>query len=143
MYNQVHKFFYLSSIILLLSTIAIVGCKSNHEEKNEETTVVEDQQPSEWKVFKENAEQSINRNDEKIKVLEERISKSSTPNLDKVRQKRIDGLKEENARLRNKIVEYKEDEVKSNYEEFKANLQKELDSLEMSLNDFGDKFDSK
>ncbi len=138
MYSQINRMLYVSAIIFFSSAWVFVGCTSKEDkakEETQETVVVTTDSPSEWTVYRENAERTIAANEERIKTLKERIAKSNTPNLDKLRAKRIDELQEQNARLRARITEYKVDETKSDWEQFKADVQKELDDIEASLKD--------
>lgn len=137
MYNQINRVLYLGAIVTLLSTSLFVSCQ-NKTEKQDEVTVetVETTPPkSDWQMFREDAEKSIANNDERIKELREKIRKSDTPNLDKLRQKRIDALQEENTNLRSKIVEYKVDEANSNWEQFKMEVKEELDKINKEFDD--------
>ena len=56
-------------------------------------------------------------------------------NLDKLREKRIDELQEENAELRTKIAVYNNAQTKTDWETFKADFKKDLDALVESLDD--------
>lgn len=137
MYDQINRVLYLGAIVTLLSTSLFVSCQ-NKTEANDDAVVetVETTAPkSDWEMFKEDAEKSIENNDVRIKELKEKISKSDTPNLDKLRQKRIDALQEENTNLRAKIVEYKVDEANSNWEEFKIEVKDELDKISKEFDD--------
>lgn len=135
MYNQINKVLYLGAIISLLTTSLFVSCQSKAE-KHEDEVVVETTAPkSDWEMFKEDAEKTIANNDERINELKEKINKSATPNLDKLRQKRIDALQEQNSNLRAKIVEYKVDEANSNWEQFKAEVKEELDKINKEFDD--------
>lgn len=139
MYNQFNKTLYASAIVFLLSVSLFVACNSkaeNAEETTELAVETETAMPSsEWQQFKEIAEKTITNNDERIKELRGKISKSATPNLDKLRQNRIEALQEQNTNLRSKIVEYKVDEATSNWEEFKAEVKEELDKISKEFDD--------
>ncbi len=148
MYNQVNKTLYISALVFLLSASLFVACKSAEEKAAEEsttettatadaatevTTVTTETTPSEWLPFKESATLTITNNKERIKVLKERIIKSNTPNLDKLRQKRIDALEDRNTALYTKIMDHKVENVTISQVQFIAELQKELDEMEKEL----------
>ena len=145
MYNQLNKTLYLSALIFLLSASVFVACQSKEEKATEEANEVTEEAKenstvttvttvtSDWQPFKESAEKTITNNDERIKMLKEKIKKSNTPNLDKLRQKRINELEDRNTALRGKIMEYKEGDIKTTLAQFKADIQKELDDMEVAL----------
>lgn len=150
MYNQLNKTLYLSAIIFLLSASVFVACQSKQEKMDEATTeeankAIEDAKENstettvvtttttEWQTYRESANATITNNQERIKMLKEKIKTSNTPNLDKLRQKRIDELEDRNTALRGKIMEYKEDDVTITLAQFKADIQKELDDMEKAL----------
>ncbi|MBK9793123.1 MAG: hypothetical protein IPP60_08475 [Sphingobacteriales bacterium] len=147
MYNQFNKTLYASAIVFLLSASIFVACKSSEEKAaaddagvtTETTTATTETTPSGWQPYKESAQASIVNNLERIKVLKEKIKTSNTPNLDKLRQKRINELEDRNTALRAKIMDYKEDNVTTNLEQFKADIQKELDDMEKALKELDDK----
>ena len=147
MYNQFNKTLYASAIVFLLSASIFVACKSSEEKAaaddagvtTETTTATTETTPSGWQPYKESAQASIVNNLERIKMLKEKIKASNTPNLDKLRQKRINELEDRNTALRAKIMDYKEDNVTTNLEQFKADIQKELDDMEKALKELDDK----
>ena len=133
MYNQFNKTLFISAIVFLLSASLFVACKSAEEKAAEETTTTTETTPSEWLPFKESATLTINNNQERIKALKEKIKKSNTPNLDKLRQKRIDALEDRNTALHTKIMDHKVENVTISQVQFIAELQKELDEMEKEL----------
>ena len=137
MYNQINKVLYLGAIIALLSTSLFVSCQSKTDKQNEEVTeqTTSESKTSDWTMFKDGAEKTIASNDERIKVLKEKINKPGTPNLDKLRQNRIDALQEENTNLRSKILEYKADEANSDWQKFKLDVQQQLDKISQEFDD--------
>lgn len=156
MYNQLNKTLYASAIVFLLSASLFVACKSSEEkaaaddaEVTTETTTTTTTEttpstttetvPSRWQPYKESAQASIANNQERIKVLKEKIKTSNTPNLDKLRAKRINELEDRNTALRAKIMDYKEDGVVATLEQFKADIQKELDDMEKALKEIDNK----
>lgn len=145
MYNQLNKTLYISAIIFLLSASAFVACQSKEEKAVEEAAEaiseinVETNTSSDWKSYKESADATITNNQERIKTLRERIQKSNTPNLDKLREKRINELQDRNTVLRAKVIEYKEEDTSINLAQLKADIQKELDDLEKALKELDEK----
>ncbi len=145
MYNQVNQTLYLGALIFLLSTSVFVACQSKEEKAIEEASEaiseinVETTTSSDWKSYKESANASIENNQERIKTLKERIKASNTPNLDKLREKRINELQDRNTALRAKIMEYKEEDTSINLAQLKADIQKELDDLEKALKELDEK----
>jgi hypothetical protein len=148
MYNQFNKTLFISAIVFLLSASLFVACKSADEKSADETaetttvptdvttevtTTTTETTPSEWLPFKESATLTINNNQERIKALKEKIKKSNTPNLDKLRQKRIDALEDRNTALHTKIMDHKVENVTISQVQFIAELQKELDEMEKEL----------
>lgn len=149
MYNQLNKTLYISAIIFLLSASVFVACQSKQEKMDEataeateaaanasenstETTVVTTT-TTEWQTYRESANATIENNQERIKTIREKIQKSNTPNLDKLREKRINELQDRNTALLAKIMEYKEDDVTVTLVDFKADIQKELNDMEKAL----------
>lgn len=139
MYNQVNKTLYLSAIIFLLSASVFVACKSKEEKAIEETSEaisdipIETTTSSDWKSYSGSANATIANNNERIKTLRERIKASNTPNIDKLREKRINELQDRNTALRTKIMEYKADDTTIDLAKLRADIQKELDDLEAAL----------
>lgn len=146
MFNQLNKTLYISAIVFLFSASIFVACKSSEEkaaaenaEVITETTTTTETAPAGWQQYKESAEASITNNLERIKVLKEKIKASNTPNLDKLREKRINELEDRNEALRAKIMDYKDDNVVTTLEQFKADVQKELDEIEKALKEMDEK----
>jgi hypothetical protein len=136
-----NKIAYVSAILFLLCASFLIGCESKKEasednmETTKETVLVTEMPSSEWKEYKADAEKSISNNDERIKELKAKIKKPGTPNLDKLREKQINELESRNATLRARIMEFKEDEAHSNWQQFKMDVQKELDEMQKSIDD--------
>lgn len=143
MYYNLNRIFYSGAVIFLLASCVAISCQNKNEEAASDTekTATEvkenatNQPKSEWTVFHEAIERNITANEERIKTLKENIRKPGTPNLDKLRAKRIDELQERNAALRARLGEYKEGVSKTDYEKFKADVQKQLDEMEKELKD--------
>lgn len=135
MYNQIHRIIYLGAIIFLSTTFVFVACqtKENKGEAVTEEVSSVDNTTAEWATFKDNAEKSIANNNEKIRQIREKINKPGTPNIDKIREKRIDELESQNARLSAKVVEYKQNEMESDWEKFKSEVEAELNEMDQAL----------
>ena len=145
-----NKLTYISAILFLLCASILIGCESKKEEAAEdnkeiitettkETVFEADKSSSEWVEYKASAEKSINNNDERIKELKDKISKPGMPNMDKIRQKQIDELERRNTTLRARIMDFKEDDTHSNWQQFKLDVQKELDEMQKSIDDLNKK----
>jgi hypothetical protein len=145
MYNQLNKTLYISAIVFLLSASVFVACKSKEEKAIEETSEaiseipIETTTSSDWKSYKESANATIANNEARIQTLKEKIKASNTPNIDKLRQKRINELEDRNTALRAKIMEYKEENTTIDLAQLKADIQKELDDLEKALKELDEK----
>lgn len=137
MFKHINKTLYVGAIVMLLSASVFVACQSKQEKITEETKEAIDDikttPVSDWQPFKAATEKSIANNEDQIKSLKEKIKKSNTPNLDKLRQTRINALEDRNTALRAKIMEYKEDDVKTSLAQFKEDVQKQLDDMEKDL----------
>ncbi len=142
MYYKTNRLLNLSAIILF-STLLFTSCKSKDSDKEaDETTtttetVVTTNTPADWTTYRESTEKAIAMNEERITTLKEKIKASKTPKLDEFRQKRIDALEERNAHLRTKLTDYKEVNITtaSDWDQFKADVQKELDDMEKDIKD--------
>jgi hypothetical protein len=137
MYNQVNKILFVGAVSILLSVSLFIACQPKQETSEEETTekVVVIDPSSDWMEYKENTSVAIAANEERIKVLKERIVKSGTPNLDKLRQNRIEALQAKNAALRANLADFREESVSATYEQFKADVRQQLDDIEKELED--------
>lgn len=137
MNNQVNRIAYLSAIVLLLSAALFVGCESkqdkNAEEATESATTIEIKQSPDWQAFKTGTSTSITNNDERIKALREKIKASNTPNIDKLREKRINELQDRNTALRARLMEYKDENDVTSLEQFMAEVRQQLDEMEKEL----------
>ena len=157
------KSLYLAVLMTLLST-AFVACKSKNEgdETNESTTTTTEEMVTdsttvsqnavtdvkadakqlsndtivytEWTTFKTESQNMIDRNDKRIKELMDKIKKPGMPNLDKLREKRIEEIKERNAALRAKYMVYTT-QTRAGWEAYKADFKKDLDALNQSIDD--------
>jgi len=141
------KIFKAASVVAL-SVLVFTACKSKEEKIHDDAVdVVTEKYDSiaaenpaastntEWTSFKQNAETAISNNDERIRTLKEKIAKPGMPNLDKLRKQRIEDLEKQNDKLRTKIAEYKADEANANWQQFKADVQQEIDKMNAELKD--------
>lgn len=154
-----NKSLYLAALIALFSTSAFVACKSKMEgTDNTETTTITDSVTitqdavsgvkddarqlandtivySDWSAFKTESEKMIDNNNARIQVLKAKIRKPGMPNLDKLREKRIDEIQERNAALRARVAVYNRTQTKAEWEAYKADFQKDLDALNKSIDE--------
>lgn len=144
--SQTNQVIYLVSMIILCSAWFIVGCNNNTQENKlteEQVIAYQDslRQDSilrmskihEWNTFKASTEIVLSNNQEKIDALRLKIRKSNTPNLDKLRQKRIEELQYENQQIKERLVqlEIKKQEVLLDNEI--AAIKAQLNSIEAKL----------
>lgn len=138
--SQTNQVIYLVSMIVLCSAWFIVGCKNTSEDNKlsaeqviayqdslRQDSILRMSKIQEWNSFKASTEIVLTNNQEKIDALRLKIRKSNTPNLDKLRQKKIDELQAENQQIKEKLVqlEIKKQEVL---------LDNEIDAIRAQLN---------
>lgn len=138
--SQTNQVIYLVSMIVLCSAWFIVGCKNTSEDNKlsaeqviayqdslRQDSILRMSKIQEWNSFKTSTEIVLTNNQEKIDALRLKIRKSNTPNLDKLRQKKIDELQAENQQIKEKLVqlEIKKQEVL---------LDNEIDAIRAQLN---------
>ena len=87
---------------------------------------------AEWKDYKAAVDVRIARNNDRIHDLKIMIKKPGVV-LDAMREKRIDELKERNAKLRSMIADYKNDHT--DWVVFKTDIDKQLDEVSKSLDE--------
>lgn len=91
---------------------------------------------SEWKVFKLETRAKIEKNDLRIAELQARKSESGKA-LDNYYTNRINGLKQNNDDLRNRLDAY--DKNGGDWDKFKREFNRDMDTLGKALEGFGDK----
>lgn len=91
---------------------------------------------SDWKVYKLETRAKIEKNDLRIAELQGRKSESGKA-LDNFYTNRINGLKQNNDDLRNRLDAY--DKNGGDWERFKREFNRDLDTLGKALEGFGDK----
>ena len=142
-----NKSLYIAALVALFSASVFVSCQSKNEEKENVEKALSDVKEdisqivndsivyTDWSTFKSASEKTIDNNNQRIVELKEKVNKPGMKNLDKLREKRIDELQEENAELRTKIAVYNNAQTKTDWETFKADFKKDLDALVESLDD--------
>jgi len=149
------KFKIMKKIIYLLSLSLLIGstmqsCEmTSKEDKAKEATAKaeadakeanlaaeEAAQEQEWIAFKSEAERKIAENDKRISDLKVQLTKPGKI-LDAIYKQRIETLETRNAELRAKIAAY--EATQSDWENFKADFNRDLDSLGKSISDFATK----
>lgn len=138
--NQTNQIIYLASIIILCSAWFFVGCNNS----NSDTKLSAEQQVAyqdsirqdsierivkinEWNSFKAATETVLANNQERIDELRSKIKKWNTPNIDKLRQKKIDAIQAENQQIREKLVQL---EIKKH----EVLLEHEIEAIKAQLN---------
>lgn len=141
--------FLLSASTLLLT---LNSCKTAAEKEADAVTKVENAKEdlsdakketiteaqtqatdAEWKIFKNNAENTIKNNEIRIAALKVKISKSGQK-MGAEYAKRIDAMQTQNEGLKAKIDKY--DKERSNWSAFKTEFGKDMDELGQALSGF-------
>lgn len=130
------------SLSLLVSATMLLSISCNQHTKEEKEKLdkkVEVEIDSiqtaanEWEAYRAKINSKIAENDLKIQEIENNL-KGNKGVIDKVRQNRIDALKEKNQKLREKLDSWTSDYSK--WEEFKKDVDKSMDELDTSVRDF-------
>ena len=87
----------------------------------------------EWKVFKEETNLQIKKNEVRISELKEKM-KSSGKLMDSYYQKRIEKLEQDNQNMQTRLDAYEKEQ--SDWESFKREFNHDMDELGQSLKDF-------
>jgi chromosome segregation ATPase len=137
------KVLFFATAIMLCGTI-ITSCQSKEEkvedakeevqEAKEDLKDAQKELNAEYPTFKTAADEQITANENRIAELRKKINTGGKP-LDGAREKRIQELQDENARLRSKLYGYEQE--RSDWEEFKREFNRDMDELGKSLNDLG------
>lgn len=131
-----------TSLSLLVSAAMLLFIACNHQTKEEKERLDEKVEveidsiqtaASEWEAYRAKINSKIAENDLKIQEIENNL-KGNKGVVDKVRQNRIDALKEKNQKLREKLDSWTSDYSK--WEEFKKEVDKSMDELDASVRDF-------
>jgi chromosome segregation ATPase len=143
------KIIYLLSLSLLIGS-ATQSCEmTSKEDKAKEATAKaeakvqeanvaaeEAAKEQEWVVFKSEAERKIQENEKRINDLRAKLTKPGKM-LDGIYKQRIEAIELKNAELRAKISSY--ESTQSDWENFKADFNRELDAVGKSISDFATK----
>ena len=146
--QQTNQVIYLITIMVLCSAWLIVGCKNNNSENNFSTEQAIAYQDSlrqdsilkitaiqEWNSFKTSTETVLANNQERIDELRIKIKKWNTPNIDKLRQKKIDKIQSENQQIRERLVELEIKKNKVLLSNKIETIKRQLKSIEAELNE--------
>ena len=145
------KIIYLLGIGIFIGGISIIGCKSNTEKKenavesvneaNQDLKEVEEDQAAdmktktndeEWQTYKEESNKTIMANDTRIKELRNAMNKSGTT-FDKSYAKSIDALEKKNTTLKNRIINYENNQT--DWESFKREFNSDAEVLSNAFKD--------
>lgn len=130
------------SLSLLVSATMLLSVSCNQQTKEEKERLDEKVEveidsiqtaANEWEAYRAKINSKIAENDLKIQEIENNL-KGNKGVIDKVRQNRIDALKEKNQKLREKLDSWTSDYSK--WEEFKKDVDKSMDELDTSVRDF-------
>ena len=134
----------------LMAGAILTGCKQKEAQKVEPTKEekvgdakqdLQDAQVkylAEWQAFKTESEQKIDANEKRIDAFEAKMDKAGTKAKAKY-AKEVAELKQKNRDLKKKLEEYKV-EGQGRWEEFKTNVNRDLDGIGKTMKDlFKDK----
>ncbi len=88
----------------------------------------------EWKVYKAEADLKIAKNEERIAELRAKMDKSGEAKDNRLKE-RIDKLTQENNEIKARLNAYNQEQ--GNWEQFRTEMNHDMDQLGNSLNDFG------
>lgn len=136
-------------LITALFFVTVIGCKSASE-KNDDLSATEAEmkdaekkakeaeqnllESSEWLEFEKAANLAIAENEAKIAELRVKMSKSGRT-FDKLYEKNIDRLEEENRNLKMRLDAYKKSQ--SGWESFKEEFNRDMENLGNAIRDLG------
>ncbi|MFZ1290568.1 MAG: hypothetical protein WAR79_10785 [Melioribacteraceae bacterium] len=138
------------AIIVLFVGFQFVGCNMDREEKvddakanvekaNQELEAARIEYEKEWQIFKNNIDAKITANEKSIIELKSEILTANEKFKLKY-EKEIVELEQKNIELKKKISEYKYD-GKDKWEEFKLEVNRDVDIVEKALKDIFTKKD--
>jgi DNA repair exonuclease SbcCD ATPase subunit len=88
---------------------------------------------AEWQKFKTESEEQVKANEAKIDAFKEKMEKAG-PKMKAKYSKAVAELEQKNRDLKKKLEEYK-DEGQGKWEEFKTNIQHDLDGIGKTMKD--------
>ena len=136
-------------VITAVLFVTVIGCKSTSEKNNDLNATEEEMQDaqknakeaeqnllesSEWLEFEKAANLAIAENETKIAELRVKMSKSGRT-FDKLYEKNIDRLEEENRNLKMRLEAYKKSQ--SGWESFKDEFNRDMENLGNAIRDLG------
>lgn len=136
-------------VITAVLFVTVFGCKSASEKNNDLNATEEEMQDaqknakeaeqnllesSEWLEFEKAANLAIAENETKIAELRVKMSKSGRT-FDKLYEKNIDRLEEENRNLKMRLEAYKKSQ--SGWESFKDEFNRDMENLGNAIRDLG------
>ena len=120
--------------------VKVENAQTNLEDAKQETITDAQQQANEaeWKIFKNNAETTIENNKIRIAELRVKMTKSGKT-MDAVYASKIDAMELQNKNLKTRIDTY--DKEKGNWSAFKTEFGKDMDELGKAIAGFVSKKD--
>ncbi|WP_157813409.1 hypothetical protein [Flavobacterium sp. 5] len=146
------KLNFALAIVTIMTGLMLTSCKPNTEKVQDAQENVDSTKTAltkaednlnqakraatteEWQQFKEDTNAKIEENNAKIAELKLKI-KNAGKDIDKAYQRNIDTIEQKNKDLKIKIDSYKND-VNSDWNSFKRELNHDVDELGKSLKDF-------
>lgn len=137
--------YLIISVILLIAGSVFTGCdnrdsaKEEVEKANQEMIDAQAQFEKEWQQFKSDAESKIDANQKQIDNLKAAM-KETTAKFKAKYENQILTLEQKNIELKKKMNEYRY-EGKDNWEKFKIDFNREVDTIIVALNEIFTKKD--
>lgn len=139
------------SFVACIAIMGLASCNSTPEKKAEDVEAAKEnlidaqddlQQAridsiNDYNDFQKESEMKLQSNDESIALLKEKIKTEKKEVRIKL-EENLDALKEKNAKLKIRMAEYKS-EGKTNWEEFKQDVNKEIDELGKAISEAAQK----
>lgn len=133
MKNKIFTF----AVIGCLAAIFFAGCEKTPGQKvegaNQELKDAKADYRAEWQKFKNDSEEQIKANEDRIDAFKEKMEKTDSKTKAKY-IKAVAELEQKNRDLKKKLEEYK-DEGESKWQEFKTNFSHDIDGLGKTMKD--------
>ena len=145
------KTIYILAISAFIGGTSLIGCKSNTEEKEDAIENVNDANQGlkeveadqtadqitkandeEWQTYKTESNKTIVANETRIKELRNAMNKPGTT-FDKSYAKSIDALEEKNTALKNRIINYENNQT--DWESFKREFNSDAEGIAAAFKD--------
>lgn len=134
-----------NAVALIIVSASVLACNSSTEKKAEKVEDAKEQviqatdaldkaredSANDYLAYKEASENQIKRNNEKISELKEKI-RAEKAEMRKENQEALNELDHKNAKLKQRIQEYKESD-KASWAAFKLSFNQDMDALGKSI----------